>query len=636
MISTVLASISFDFDFTPLFIVLVIAWLVPIIVNLLRMDKIPTVILEIIAGYFIGRMFLKDYLPEDLKYLEFMALSGFMFLMFLSGLEIDVFQIMSSLPRKKLSLSHFFKNPLLLGVTVFASTLMLSYGAAVLIDMLIPLQNKWFFSLIMVTSSVGIIMPVLKNRGDTKSLFGQTVIMAAAVADIMSIILFIVTAYILRNGLQPELLLIILLFALFYVFYKIGKRLSGKSFVKKIRFKLSHSASQIQMRATILLILIFIVLAQFIGAEVMLLGAFLAGLLLSVFIQKDRSVLNLKLEALGYGFFIPIFFIMVGVEFDYEALKEFDKSFFFIFILLLITLYLVKLIPSLLFKNLFGWKKSLSGGFLLASRLSLIIAASKIGMDIGVISPGINASVIILAVVTCFASPIIFNMINPPSSQTGKKVIIVGGSSTGVLLLRRLEMHEKRSIIIESSRSRYEDLAAKGLHVTFSDGMDPETYAKLGLHKEDYVIVLTENEYKNGMVCEMLKEEFGHENIITRSPQSLKSEVNKKLNKYNIETFDTTRIVATTIENLILRPATYHTLVETFDRFSIEEVTLSNNSLDSKQLKDVPIHKDGFLILIKRQDDMLMPHGDTYLRLGDLITIFGTDTAIDSIKEKFS
>jgi Trk K+ transport system NAD-binding subunit len=265
----------------------------------------------------------------------------------------------------------------------------------------------------------------------------------------------------------------------------------------------------------------------------------------------------------------------------------------------------------------------------------LIIAASKIGMDIGVISPGINSSVVILAVITCFLSPILFNSIYPPKHSLENKVIIVGGSSTGVLLARRLEMHEKKSIILEIDATRYKQMAAKGLHTLNKDGLDANSYKELNLSPTDYIVVTTGNEEKNTQICELIKDEFNHPNIITKQAISQSSEISTKLKAMKIETFDVKRILATTIENLILRPTTYHTLVETFENFNVEEVTIENREVHSKQVKDIPLHQEGFLILIRRDHEMIVPHGNTYLKEGDLLTVFGTDTAINSIKEKF-
>ncbi len=112
-------------------------------------------------------------------------------------------------------------------------------------------------------------------------------------------------------------------------------------------------------------------------------------------------------------------------------------------------MFAIKTIPSFLFMKQFGRRKAISAGFLLSSRLSLIIAASAIGLELGVISAGVNASFIIMAVATCFLGPLVYNLINLEDDHPLDRTVIVGGSSKGVLLARRLNIRGKASIIVE-------------------------------------------------------------------------------------------------------------------------------------------------------------------------------------------
>lgn len=625
-----LLNISFHFDYLPLLVVIAIAWIVPIMMSLLKAQRVPTVIVEIIFGFLVG-YYLLDFASEDsVMILDFLALTGFIFLMFLSGLEIDVDQIILSLPRKKLTLSRYLKNPLLVGLTYFLITLFLAMGGAYLLSLIVDLPSVWYFALIMITTSVGIIFPVLKNRGETTGHFGQMMIITAAIADILSIVLFTFTAYIIRKGFRFELLLVIGLFVLFYVFYVLGKRLNLVLF-RRITFQLSHAASQISIRGTLLLILIFVVLAQYLGVEVILLGAFLSGLLLSLFLHKDRSLLMLKLDGMGFGFFIPIFFIMVGAKFEPGAFAEFDNSLLLFLVLLLITLYVVKIIPSLLWARLFGTQRAIAGGFLMASRLSLIIAAAAIGLDLGIITPGINASFIFLAVLTCIVSPLIYNNLNPTDHLAGAKTVIIGGSSIGVLLARRLKMHGKMSVIIEPDEKRFHDIKSKGLDTVQGSGMDAKIYDKIKLNPENYVVVETGSDNMNINICEFLRTELRHERIISKSGNSKAEEALRKL---DVEFLDARRVLATTIESLILMPTTYHALVDTFEDYRVEEIELSNKEIDGSQVKDIPFHKDGTVILVRRGSHVHVPHGDTYLRIGDILTVFGSGTALDDTRKK--
>ena len=630
---TTTLNIAFHFDYFPLLVTAGLAWVIPMFLSIARIKKVPTVIIEIILGYFIGAYLLGSPENESYRILEFLALTGFLFLMFMSGLETDVDQIITSFPRKKITWTRFIKNPLLVGLTSFAITLILSYIGALSLSPLTNIQNHWYFALIMVTTSVGIILPVLKNRGETAGRYGQMLIIAAAVADILSIILFTFTAFIIKNGFKVEILLILALFITFYVFHQLGNKFVKVRFVKKIGFQLAHAASQLSFRGTIFLLLIFVVLAQYIGEEVILLGAFLSGLLLSSFLHKERSLLMVKLDGMGFGFFIPIFFIMVGAKFDPKAFMEFDQSFLLFFFLLLIILFAIKIIPSFLWARLFGYKKAIAGGFLMSSRLSLIIAASAIGLKMEIISPGINACFIIMAVVTCFLSPVMYNFLNPGDPLSGEKTIIIGGSSTAVLLARRLNVHGKTTIIIEKDNTRFKEIQQKGINAILGDALDVDLYTKVKLSPYDYVVVETAMPELNIKICRLLKTELRHDRIISRAGNSA---VEKAFKRLEVETVDATNIIATTIENLIVRPSTYHALVESFENFSVEEFKITNKDIDSLQVKEIPFHKDAILMMVKRGNNNYIPHGDTFFWLGDIIHVFGTDSALEDTRSKLS
>jgi len=618
-------SISFHIDFFPLLVVIALAWAAPVLLSLFKVSKIPTVIAEIVLGYILGHFIFKDFNPESIKVLDFLALAGFIFLMFLSGLEIDVDQIVASLPRKKLTVLNFLRNPLLIGITHFGITLILSYLSTLALSQFVHIPSIWYFSLIMVTTSVGIILPILKNRGEIAGHYGQMLIITAAVADILSIILFSFTAFILKNGFKVELLYIFVLFFTFYIFSIIGQKMKGIPLLKKMSFQFSHSALQIKVRGTVLVILIFVVMAQFIGEEEILLGAFLSGLLLSGFLHKGRSLLILKMDGMGFGFFIPIFFVMVGMTFDTSAFSEFDSTIILFLLALLVILFAIKIIPSILWVRLFGFRRAVAGGFLVSSRLSLIIAAAAIGLEMGVVTEGINAGFILMAVITCLLSPILFNTLYPKNILDGSKTIIVGGSSTGVLLTRRLHAHGKKSVIIESDIDRFHAIQEKGLNVIHGDGTKESIYRQLKLSAGNYVILECGNDKVNLEIAHMLREQFLHENIIART--KLKN-IENKLNLMNVDTADERRVMATTLENLILRPSTYHDLVESFDNHNVEEIRITNNDIDGKQIKELPFHYDAILMMIKSGDEIKIPHGDTYLRKGDVLHVFGTTTAL--------
>ena len=169
-----LLEISFHFDFYPLLIVAAIAWTTPIVLSLLKIKRVPIVIFEIILGFLAGKYLFVGMAEESVVILDFMALLGFLFLMFLGGLEIDVDQIVASFPRKRLTTSRFLKNPLLVGLVQFFMAMLLAYIAAMGLSQIIDIPSIWYFSLILITTSVAIVLPVLKDRGEVGSRFGHS------------------------------------------------------------------------------------------------------------------------------------------------------------------------------------------------------------------------------------------------------------------------------------------------------------------------------------------------------------------------------------------------------------------------------------------------------------------------------
>ena len=620
---------DFSSDFIPLFIVVALAWLSPVITSQIQVIRIPSVIFEIALGVIVGP-FVLGILKES-EYLEFLGLMGFVFLMFLSGMEVNVAKVVNSFPRRKLTLERFENNPLLVGITIYLITIILAIGSALLLSLIVEITHIWYFALIISTSSLGIIMPIIKDRGDTQQQYGQMLIMAAAVADILSILLFTFTISIIEKGVGFEVFLIVSLFVIFFVFYHLGKLLTRLSFLKRTLYMLTHASAQIRVRGALALILLFLILSQIINAEVIL-GAFLAGILLSYFSDKTRSSLMMKLDGMGHGFFIPIFFILVGSKIDLSVFSESGELIIFL-IILLVLLFAIKVIPSMIWVRVFGWRNALAGGFLMASRLSLIIAASQVGLNLKVITPAMNTSFVILAVVTCIVAPLVFNKMNQRHDEEEEKVIIIGGGGTGAFLAKNLTMHNREVVIIDLKKEKVDALNEKGVRAIHGSGTDTSIYKELNLRCKDYIVILTHTEERNAKIASILKDKLKHGNILT--VLSKKSEL-EKLEQMGVESLDGAQVSATAIENLIFRPATYHTMFESFESFSVEFIKLSNKNVIGHQIKTIPFHQEGFLMMVKREGEYFVPHGDDYLQNGDEVVAFGRQSALLDYKAKLT
>jgi Kef-type K+ transport system membrane component KefB len=147
------------------------------------------------------------------------------------------------------------------------------------------------------------------------------------------------------------------------------------------------------------------------GIEIII-GAFLAGAIVALLRTPEDRELSRQFEAIGFGFFIPIFFIMIGVDFNLPALLSSTGALLSV-PLLLIAAIAVKVIPAFVLRLNHTWREALAAGILMCPRLSLIIAAAAIGEKLGVIDESVNAGIVLVAIVTVTASPLGFLRVFP-------------------------------------------------------------------------------------------------------------------------------------------------------------------------------------------------------------------------------
>ncbi len=393
-------------SFIPLLIVVAAALVTGLVLPRLPWVRVPVVVGEILTGILLGSSGFALIPEEPDPWLEFLSLFGFTFLMFLSGLETDVRGIVFASRGGDDDESRRRRSLLQRTFLMFGATLTVSLGLAFMLVAFGFIDSPYLMALIMSTTSVGLVMPLLKERGEASSPYGQVLILSAVVADFATMLLItVVVAFYSQGELTLHVLIFVTLFVLFFALLWLGRRLLHRegSLVKQMAFAAPQTA-ETSVRASLTLMLVFVVVSQFIGTEIIL-GAFLAGALVSALSgSSGHGLLGMKLDAIGFGLFIPIFFIMVGAKFDMSSLLS-DSSGLVLVPLLVVFAFAVKVVPSLLLGKFFGRRNAIAAGFLISSRLSLIIAASAIGLRLGAITPAINSAIILVAIITCVVSP---------------------------------------------------------------------------------------------------------------------------------------------------------------------------------------------------------------------------------------
>jgi Kef-type K+ transport system membrane component KefB len=327
---------------------------------------------------------------------------GFVFLMFLSGMEIDF----RSLRGNGSERSAARWSPLSMAVLNFSVTLLFSCAFAFGLLWIGATTDPWMMALILSTTALGVVVPILKEAGLSRTLFGQTILLATVIADFVTMFLISVLVALISRGLTAEILLVFLLFVAFFLAARFGTFLSRVEAVQRLVRELSHATAQIKVRVAFSTLLMFVVLAERLGIEIIV-GAFLAGAIVALLRTPEDRELASQLEAIGFGLFIPIFFIMVGVDFNLPALLSSDGALLAVPLLLLAAAS-VKIIPALVFRINHSWRESLAAGILMCPRLSLIIAAAAVGKKLGIIDESVNAGIVLVAIVTVTAAPLGF------------------------------------------------------------------------------------------------------------------------------------------------------------------------------------------------------------------------------------
>ncbi len=369
-----------DVEFTNLLMVAVIALLAPLTLGLTPGLRLPAVVLEIVAGIVVGPQVL-GWVEVDLP-VSIVALLGLAFLLFLAGLEIDVHQLRGQVLR--------------LAVVGYAVTLVLGLVAGTWLDVAGWVGSPGLIAVTLSATSLGLVVPVLKDAGQVDSRLGQTVVAAASVADFAAIVLLSLLFSASDTSTGSRLVLLVSFAALVAATAVAATLVARSRRLSLTLTRLQDTTAQIRVRAAVVLLVAFVALAEQFGLE-SILGAFMAGAVVGL-VDKDSAShpnFRLKLEAIGYGFLIPVFFVSGGLRLDLSGLMENPAALARVPVFVM-ALIVVRGLPALLFGTLFDRRSVMAAGLLQATSLPFIVTATQIGVLTGLLS-GVTAAAMVCA-----------------------------------------------------------------------------------------------------------------------------------------------------------------------------------------------------------------------------------------------
>ena len=365
-------------EFGGLLIVVAVAFAAPFLLGFFPRLLLPSVVLEIIAGIVIGPSLLG--IVEVDQTIEVVSVVGLAFLLFLAGLEIEFPQLRGRV------------------LWLTGAGFVLSFAIAIVVAMLLKagglIETPLLVAIILCATSLGVLIPVLKDAGEISSGFGQLVIAAGTIADFGAVILLSVF-FSGEGGVGATLLLIGALVALAAVIFLVVRGAERSIAIRRDLLRLQDTTAQIRVRGAIVLLIGFAAIAEELGLETIL-GAFMAGAILSL-LDRDEVMTHpdfrRKLEAIGFGIFIPVFFVTSGVRFDLDALLA-STSNLIMLPIFLAALVAVRGVPALLYRRDLGGRRTAIAGLMQSTSLPFIVAATAIGQELGLIAAAEGAALI--------------------------------------------------------------------------------------------------------------------------------------------------------------------------------------------------------------------------------------------------
>ncbi len=364
-----------------LFVAVLVAALAPVIVGLLPRLRVPQVVVLIIGGVLVGPQVLALAEPDSIELLSNVGL-GFLFLLAGYDLELSLFRQQAG----KLAIIGWVASAALAGLLV---GLLASTG---FVRAYVPV------ALGLTTTALGTLLPILRDNNMLRGSFGSYMMAGGAVGEFFPVVA--IAVFLGSNGRFFGLLSLLAVGVIALVLSLIPKLGRGGR-LQQILTEGQGATAQTTLRWTVAMLLLLLLIAAAFGLDVVL-GAFLAGVVLRRWAPGDLKSLEEKLDAVGYGFFIPVFFVTSGMNLDLQSIVHTPARLALFFVLLLV----VRGLPTLLiYRSALPRPQRLELVFLLATALPLLVALSEIGLETGEMLPENAAALVGAGVLSVLVFP---------------------------------------------------------------------------------------------------------------------------------------------------------------------------------------------------------------------------------------
>lgn len=346
----------------------------------------PVVVVELLMGIVIGPEVL-DLATTD-EFIDFFANLGLGMLFFFAGYEIDFERIKG--------------RPLKLGALGWLLSIALAYGIGGALAAAGIVLSFLYTGSAMATTAIGTLIPILRDNGELKTRFGTYLLAAGGAGEFGPILL--VTLVLSAKQPLHEAAILVAFVALALALALISVRLAWRGWPALERT--FEASSQLAVRLAVVLVFGLVLLADQLGLDV-LLGGFVAGMIVRLALRgRELQVFESKLTAVGFGFFVPFFFITSGIEFDLSALGSAEAL---LKLALFFCLFLVvRGAPALLlYRGVLAARDRAALAFYSATELPLVVAITTLAVDGGHMKSSTAAGLVGAAMLSTLVFPFV-------------------------------------------------------------------------------------------------------------------------------------------------------------------------------------------------------------------------------------
>jgi Kef-type K+ transport system membrane component KefB len=346
----------------------------------------PVVVLELVLGILIGPEVL-DIAHSD-EFVDFFSNLGLGMLFFFAGYEIDFGRIKG--------------RPMKLGAWGWALSVAIAYGIGGILAATGVILSYLYTGSAMATTAIGTLIPILRDNGELKTRFGTYLLAAGGAGEFGPILL--VTLVLSTTNPLHEALILLAFVALALILALSSVRWGWRGWPALERT--FEASSQLAVRVTVVLVFGLVLLAGKLGLDI-LLGGFVAGMITRLALQgQELRVFESKLTAVGFGFFVPFFFVSSGIAFDLAALGSVGAllklaMFFCLFLV-------VRGVPALLlYRKVFDLRDRAALAFYSATELPLVVAITTIATETGHMRSSTAAGLVGAAMLSTLVFPFV-------------------------------------------------------------------------------------------------------------------------------------------------------------------------------------------------------------------------------------